>query len=149
MPEKQGFCDCRKKLEDKLKDKYGQTGGERGSMNRVYLVSNKDGCVYYPVGGEKPTKAILSYLNEIGENASDFIDYRAILARGYDGKPIPTDNTGLLDAEELMSKGYRAWWECEGCGADGTTKQCFEYVHPEKYKCKECGYVGDIPYSDE
>jgi hypothetical protein len=113
-------------------------------MNRVYHVHEKGSCTYYyPVGGENRTKAIMAYLDEIGENQGDFIHYRAKLAYDRKGRPIYTENTGFLDMEELMPKGYKTWWSCDMCGAE----KHFEYLPIDRYKCK-CGYEADIPFVD-
>lgn len=111
-------------------------------MNRVYNVSHPTESVYYAVGGENRAKAIISYLYDIGVNTSDFIYYRAKLARDYDGKTIETKNQGLLTMEELMPLGYRTWWKCAECSAEHQ----FEYVILDRYKCKNCGHIGGIPF---
>jgi rubredoxin len=113
-------------------------------VNRVYDVSHKTEGVYYAVGGENRSKAILSYIYETNGDTWDFINYRARLARNHDGKPIETDNSGILSMRELMPKGYNIWWECPECSSEGK----FEYVEIDKYKCKNCGYVGNIPFAD-
>ena len=117
-------------------------------MNRVYNCSHPKDNTYFAVGGENRTKALINYLYEIGENASEFIHYRARLARDYNGKPIKTENSGLLDMEELMPKGYQAWWECDECGEFTKSEHPFDYVPIDKYKCNRCGYVGNIPFAD-
>ena len=109
----------------------------------VYDVESDDGC-YYPVGGKNRTKALISFMHHIGEKESEFIHYRARLARDYDGKKIPASQEGVLGMEELMSKGYRIWWDCPECGKEN----CFEYVKIDRYKCKECGHIEDIPFVD-
>lgn len=113
-------------------------------MNKVYDVKYKDDGVYYPVGGENRSKAIINYLYYIGENPSDFIHYRANLAKDYEGVNILTEKEGLLDMEELMPKGYNTWWGCGECGEE----DCFDYVPIDKYKCSACGYVGGIPFAE-
>ena len=113
-------------------------------MNRVYNVREKTDNIYYAVGGENRSKAIINYLQETGENTFDFIHYRARLARTTEGKPIFTESTGLLDMEELMPKGYPAWWDCPECG----NASKFEYMPIDRYKCCECGYEGNIPFAD-
>lgn len=113
-------------------------------MNRVYEVREKDYHISYAVGGENRTKAIINYLREIGENNSAFIYYRATLLRDKNGKFIYTENSGLLDIEELMPKGCRVWWDCPECGQTDN----FEYAPIDKYKCCGCGYIGDIPFCD-
>ncbi len=69
-------------------------------------------------------------------------------AKDYNGKPITTDNTGLLSTSELIPKGYRTWWACEKCESE----DCFEYViidgYIDGYKCKKCGHTAWIPYAD-
>lgn len=117
-------------------------------MNFVFNVYHPTENVHYAVGGENRTKAIINYLYEIGENVSDFIHYRARKAKGYDGKPIMTENSGILDAEELLPKGYRTWWECPECNGE----DCFDYIlingYADGYKCKKCGHTAEIPYED-
>jgi hypothetical protein len=117
-------------------------------VNFVFNVSHPTECVYYPVGGENRSKAIINYLYEIEENTSEFIEYRARKAKDYNGKPITTDNTGLLSTSELIPKGYRTWWACEKCESE----DCFEYViidgYIDGYKCKKCGHTAWIPYAD-
>jgi predicted RNA-binding Zn-ribbon protein involved in translation (DUF1610 family) len=117
-------------------------------VNRVYNVSHKSEGVYYAVGGGNRTKAIFNYIYETDGDTSEFIHYRARLARDYEGKPIETENGGLLSMEELMPKGYKAWWECEECGEFTCTKEPFSYVPIEKYKCNRCGHIGNIPFAE-
>jgi predicted RNA-binding Zn-ribbon protein involved in translation (DUF1610 family) len=115
-------------------------------VNRVYDVSYPKDNVYYAVGGENRSKALVNYMYEIGENASEFIHYRARLARGYDGKPIFTEKNGFIDMEELIPKGYKTWWNCPECGDEGDKEAAFEYVAIDQYRCKGCGYIGSIPF---
>jgi len=115
-------------------------------MNYVFNVSHPLENVYYAVGGENRSRALINYMREIGENDLEFIHYRARKARGYDGKPILTEKSGFVGMDELIPKGYKTWWECEECGAQG--KHCFDYVHIDKYKCKECGHIGNIPFCE-
>ena len=117
-------------------------------MNRVYNVSHKTEGVYYAVGGENRSKAILNYIGETNGDTWEFIHYRATLARNAEGKPIETENTGLLSMEELMPKGYKTWWECEECGEFTWPKQPFDYVPIDKYRCNRCGHVGNIPFAE-
>ncbi len=113
-------------------------------MNRVYNVSHKTEGIYYAVGGENRSKAILNYISETSGDTCEFIHYRARLAKDYNGKPIFTEKSGLLDMEELIPKGYETWWECEEC----SERDCFEYAPIDKYKCKHCGHIGNIPFAE-
>jgi hypothetical protein len=113
-------------------------------MNRVYDVSHKTEGVYYPVGGENRSKAILNYIYETSGETWEFIHFRARLARDYNGKPIETENSGILAMRELMPKGYGTWWECEEC----STEHEFEYVEIDQYRCKHCGHIGNIPFAE-
>lgn len=117
-------------------------------MNRIYNVCHKDGGTYYAVGGENRSKAILNCICEIGGYTSEFIHYRARLARDYNGKPIETESSGLLPMEELMSKGCEVWWECEECREFTLNAKPFEYVPVDKYKCNRCGHIGSIPFAE-
>lgn len=110
---------------------------------KVYNIRHKNDGTYYPVGGENRTDAILNYLREIGEDSSDFIHYRATLARNKNGETILTDNNGFIDMEELMPKGYPSWWHCPEC----FNEEDFEYAPVDGYKCLQCGYEGNIPFS--
>lgn len=111
-------------------------------MNTVYDVRHKDDNVYYAVGGENRTSAILNYLREIGENSSDFIYYRATIAKDNNGKAILTERNGFVGMDELLPNGYKAWWTCPNCGREDG----FEYVKGDMYKC-QCGLIEDIPFS--
>jgi predicted RNA-binding Zn-ribbon protein involved in translation (DUF1610 family) len=117
-------------------------------MNRVYDVRYKTEGTYYPVGGENRSKAILNYIYETSGDTWEFIHYRATLARNEAGKPIETENSGILAMSELMPKGYGTWWECEECGEFTQSKQPFEYVQIDKYKCNRCGHIGNIPFAE-
>lgn len=117
-------------------------------MNIVFDVKHKNENVHYAVGGENRTKAIISYLYSVGENSCNLIDYRARKVKSYKEETIKTDKTGLLEMEELMQKGYKTWWACSECGCESDEIQCFDYVPTDQYKCKECGYIGSIPFAD-
>jgi len=117
-------------------------------MNRVYRVSYKGEGTYYTVGAESRNQALSSYITETSGDGWEYINYRASLARDYNGKTISTEKYGNVDMDELMSKGYMTWWECAECGADGNKAPAFDYIPIDKYKCKKCGYVGEIPFSE-
>jgi rubrerythrin len=113
-------------------------------MNRVFEICHKNENVTYAFGGESRSKAILNYLDEIGENRSELVNYRATVARDYNGNPISTENSGLLRMEELMPKGYTTWWDCPHCNR----QDCFDYVPEDKFSCRNCGFVDKIPFCD-
>lgn len=117
-------------------------------MNFVYDVSHPSENIHYAVGGENRTKALINYMNEIGENECEFIHYRASKAKDYGGNSIMTEKSGFVDMEELMPKGYKTWWTCPECGCDGDEVLCFDYLPIDKYRCKECGYEADIPFAE-
>jgi len=117
-------------------------------MNKVYNCSHPSENIHYAVGGENKSKALISYMREIGQNDSEFIHHRAHLAKSYYNKPILTEKNGFLSMEELMPKGYKTWWTCPECGCDGDESLCFVYLPIDRYKCLECGYGGNIPFCE-
>lgn len=107
---------------------------------RAYHVRHKNDNILFTVGAENRKQAILlceSYLNGDG----DYIDYRVILAKDKNSKPIETKHKGQFDGKQYIEHGI-IWWECPECSAED-----FEYIEFEKYKCKQCCYVGDIPFA--
>ena len=115
-------------------------------MNKVYNCRHKDDGVYYAVGGKNKTDALLNYVREIGKNPSEFINCRATLAKNFDGIVIETEESGFIGMEVLMPKGYDTWWECEECGHEAIDSVAFDYVAIDRYKCRKCGFVGNIPF---
>jgi hypothetical protein len=110
-------------------------------MNRIYMVQRHDDCWASYIGGVNRNEAIFELVHENDEPESEFIYYRARLAR-LDGKPIETETTGIISMKEYLEKGLPTWWMCGECEAE----DCFEYENEDEYKCKKCGYIGEIPY---
>jgi len=117
-------------------------------MNNIYNVRHISSNTHFPVGATSHSKAIFTFLYEAGDK-SDFIFYRARLARDYNGKKMSCQQTGILDIEALFANGYKAWWQCPECDADGSKEQCFDIVYGNQYKCRKCGHINLIPYSEE
>lgn len=108
-------------------------------MNRIYMVNNGD--ANFCIGAENRNKARLELMSEEGAYKDEYINYRASLAR-VNGKPVETETYGFIDMKEYMEKGLPTWWLCDECESE----DCFEYVGEDEYKCKKCGYIGEIPY---
>ena len=118
-------------------------------MGYVYNIYLPDSNQYYPVGGENRSKAILNLVNEIDDYTYNFIYYRARKAKNFDGKYIETTASSILDIDELLPLGYRPWWDCIACGRESKIDQLFDYVKENKYKCRVCGHIDDIPYGED
>lgn len=106
---------------------------------RIYWVSGAGENIEYAVAAKDRNQAKLISLLYTDRDVP-YIEIKAKLAKGKDGRPVYTHLQGHLSGAEIIKHGL-AWWECPSC--NGTH---FSPYGLDEYICIVCGHRDNIPY---
>jgi len=106
--------------------------------NKVYCAEGDPdyGCAYIAAKTAKEAKQIALGCDVAQHLNNPYIELR--VTRCWSIKE--TDFEGELDIEQINQLGL-TWWECPECQSED-----FDIINGSQYKCKNCGYEGEIPY---
>ena len=106
--------------------------------NKVYCAEGDPdyGCQYIAARTAKDAKQIALGCDVAEHVENPFIDLR--VTRCWSVKE--TDFEGELDIDQINQLGL-SWWDCPEC-----QNEDFDIINGYQYKCKNCGYEGEIPY---
>lgn len=105
--------------------------------NKVYFATVDDdyGGTYIAAKNIREAKKIALGCGIIADFIENYTDLKIHWERG-----TKTNYEGELNIKQINELGL-AWWICPNCESED-----FEILNKEKYKCKKCGYIDEIPY---
>lgn len=103
--------------------------------NKVYFayINDGDGGSYIAAKNIKEAKKLALY-SAIADFLESYIDLNIYWVKG-----VKTNYEGELNVKQLNELGLQ-WWECPNCN-----EMSFEIIDDYTFKCKNCGYIGEIP----
>ena len=104
--------------------------------NKVYFahINDDEEGVYVAAKNIKEAKKIALDCPAINGLLENYINLNIYWKKG-----IKTNYEGELNTKQINELGL-SWWDCPNC--DG---ESFEILDDYTFKCKNCGYIGEIP----
>lgn len=99
----------------------------------AYINDDDEEGVYVAAKNIKEAKKLALY-SAIADFLESYIDLNIYWVKG-----VKTNYEGELNVKQLNELGLQ-WWECPNC-----TGMSFEILDDYNFKCKNCGYIGEIP----